>query len=248
MSAIASLSGFSLSAPTRPLPVHEGSTGYIPGLKRFVIDDLYVVGINESTGMLASYSCLEPEELPVTRKEPMSKEEALTLAKRFLDAVGIDRNVQDATVGYGNASTKSANWSIRFYDRVNGIRCLSGVYINVAAFSDRIIFFREHPLLVPDSMEQKVTAQQAAETAIQFAAKQQPTPLEVKEEPELVIILMSAAPRGEGLDMSDKTRLCWEVRLKYKSNDQNVSGQQYPPTTPMFFVDTITGEVIAGSL
>lgn len=236
MKALAPILGFADDAPIEPFSSPPDPLPGEPELRWIVVDGVHVLIIDETTETLEGYGYLNRGDVPIIRDEPMTEDEAVSLAKSFLMAVGIERDFKEATITYVSDGGRSGSWRVMFYDYVDGIKSMSGVFLHIAAFSNQIVFFKVLPLEMPDSLEQKVTEEEALKAALAFASAGKPGSFEVASEPLELIIrrpLMTLEPRRR-----EKPRLYWRVRLV---EEGEITSDCSAP--PVMYVDCLTGEV-----
>jgi len=183
---------------------------------------------------------------PGTEERWIGKEEALAIARDLLEALDVDIDLEEATVrGTGFDSNQqptsdSARWRVRKLRTYNGIACESHVSVAVSARSGRIIQFVDLPLVVPKTLEQTVTKEEAVQTVKDFVTEKGTTfaLLGGRRETTLYIVHPSnywAVSNLRDAQTQPTTRLAWRVRFV----------RDHGPLI-LFDVDCATGEIIGG--
>jgi hypothetical protein len=189
---------------------------------------------------------------PGTEERWIGKEEALAIARDFLEALDVDIDLERATVRGSGFDSKqqptsdSARWEIFKIRTYKGIGCESHVSVSVSARSGRIIHFVDWPVVLPKTLEQTVTKEEAVQTVKDFLEKKGTTfdLLGGRRETTLYIVhpnnAWSRLDHGHyrdhiSLESEGTTRLAWRLRIV----------RDHGPLIG-FYVDCATGEIIGG--
>jgi len=184
---------------------------------------------------------------PGAEERWIGKEEALAIARDFLEALDVDIDLEKATVrGSGFDSNQqptsdNARWEIFKIRTYKGIACESHVMVSVSARSRRIIHFVDLPLVVPKTLEQIVTEEEAVETVKDFLDKKGSTFDLLGGKRETTLYIVRPNNRWTVSDLRDvqtepTTRLAWRMRI-VRDRGPDI----------LFYVDCATGEIIGGA-
>jgi hypothetical protein len=181
-----------------------------------------------------------------TEERWIAEEEALDIARDFLEALDVDIDLEEATVrasGFDSnqqPTSDSARWKIFKIRSYKGIACESHVSVAVSARSGRITQFRDLPLVVPKTLEQTVTREEAIETVKDFVEEKGTTFALLGGRRETTLYIVHPSNYWAVSDLRDvqtepTTRLAWRLRI-VRDHGPLIS----------FDVDCVTGEIIGG--
>ena len=168
----------------------------------------------------------------------VSEERARETVRRVLDGLGLAVPVESGTL-----SKIVDHWRFAALRTVGGI-VVGSVSVEISAATGQVAGFHDGGSVpIPESLEKKVTAEQAVRTAMDFASQRYPAlTFHLRKDARLVIMYPNdnwTKAAGElRKNTAAKTRLSWYVALE---------GDQDSHTIISFTVDCQTGGIIGGA-
>jgi hypothetical protein len=173
----------------------------------------------------------------------ISQEKAVETALKVLRAANVPGDLSAATVTYGpgrgGTSLRGASWEIARSDTYQGIDCMSGLMMRISAYSGRVLAFHYTPPVIPESMEIRISKEDAIQRALDRCYNVAHMTGFVQSNIEPTLYIVTPGPKA---GLQAKARLCWRVMLTTRTPPPKGEGTGNQSCS----VDCVTGEVIAG--
>lgn len=209
-----------------------------------------------TTGQLLIFSCMNSEDIPegLSRKDAISEEQAMQKIGELLQKLGTGEDLEIDKVYFqdspilaepgSDGRLEDAAWVMEGHLTYHQIPCLgTGMRIEVSAYSGMIMQYLYRPCgTIPETLEEKVNANQALETAQNFLKKwyRHEFSADQFKEPEKCISYANncwTRRHGETIKWGKQPLLCWIVRVQPKDEEE---------WTPVVNINAITGRVCGG--
>lgn len=213
-------------------------------------------------GLISKYGIFpsEVEKLPDRAGGPLSKAEFLEKVRFLLglDAFGASLNrkagvtitLDAESVVYGaprgsdaqaadGEQPESGSWNFFARHVYKGIECFSCVSVVADIRTAQFTLIAHVPFVMPDSLEQKTTEEQAVKIAAGFVAEKGTAAEQIGVRRMITFVNNAfSGERQEFLASPPRTRLCWIVEFKMP-----MGGHDHPLEV---YVDCGSGEIVGG--